>query len=89
MATIKDLDDLMTRLAEASIGLSLIEYKILVLGEMRREFGRDKLYIPPLDSRQDPARKQIIREAAKHLPTSVVAERHGISRSWVHRIVKK
>jgi hypothetical protein len=89
MATIKDLDDLMTRLARASAGLNLLEYKTLVLSEMRREFGRDKLYIPPLDSRQDQARRETISAAAKHLPTGVVAERFGVSRSWVHRIVKK
>lgn len=89
MATIKDLDDLMTRLAEASKGLSLMEYKVLVLGELRREFGRDKIYITPPDSRKDSARADAIRKTAARLPTGITAERFGVSKQYVHRLLKK
>jgi len=57
--------------------------------EIRRAFPAERVYIPPADSRKDPGRAEAIRQAAKRLPTGVVAERFGVKVSWVHRVVKK
>lgn len=61
----------------------------MIVVEMRRSFGGDKIYIPPPDSRKDGARADAIRAAAKRLPTGITAERFGVSRSYVHRVLKK
>lgn len=61
----------------------------MIVVEMRRSFGGDKIYIPPPDSRKDAARADAIRAAAKRLPTGITAERFGVSRSYVHRVLKK
>ena len=55
---------------------------------VRRAHPAERVYIPPADSKKDPARADAIREAAITLPTSVVAERFGVTRAWVYRIVK-
>jgi|GEM_PF-4751121 len=55
---------------------------------VRRAHPGEKVYIPQADSRKDPARAEAIRKAAKTLPTSVVAERFGVSRQLVHYFVK-
>lgn len=53
--------------------------------QLIRQFQGEKVYIP----RPDMSQKARIAEAARHLPTGVVAQRFGVSRSWVHRVVKK
>jgi hypothetical protein len=85
MATLKDLDDLMTRLAEASDGLTLHEFKRLVISEGMREFQGQKMYwrVP------DCSKKQMVLEAARRLPTGVVATRCGVSNRYVQRLLKK
>lgn len=63
-----------------------------LLAEIEREiqmrFSADRIYVPPPNSRKDPARTEAIREAARKLPTRVVAERFGVSRQWVGQVVK-
>lgn len=59
-----------------------------ITDRVRREFPGERMYIPPADSRRDPERKEAIRNAAAKLPTRVVAERHGVSESWVRRVIK-
>lgn len=58
-------------------------------GEVRAAYPSERVYIPPPDSRKDPARTAAIRSAARHLPTSFVAERFGCDPSWVRRVVKR
>lgn len=57
--------------------------------EIRRQFAAQRVYIPPVDSRKDPARKQALRESVRHLPTGVAASRHNVSASYVRRVKKK
>ncbi|HMY98112.1 MAG TPA: hypothetical protein PLU79_00545 [Burkholderiaceae bacterium] len=57
--------------------------------QIRRAYPGERIYIAPSTSRKDPARGQQIAELARRLTTGVVAERMGVSRSYVHRIVKK
>lgn len=85
MATIKDLEDIMNRLAEASAGLTLEEFKRQCIGEIRRELQGQKIYVP--DTRVS-KKDQIVRAAAK-LPTGVVAQRYGVTQSYVCRVVKR
>lgn len=82
MATLKDLDDLMTRLAEASEGLTLHEYKRLILSEGVKEFQGQKMYWPAPDT----SKREQIERAVKTLPTSVVAERFGVTQSYARQI---
>lgn len=85
MATLKDLDELLTRLAEASAGLTLEEFKLLAIGEVRREFCGQKIYVAAPDS----SKKAMVIEAAKRLPTGVVVERCGVSRQYVHKLTRR
>ena len=85
MATIKDLDDLMTRLMESSQGLTLEQFKKMVLDEGVRRFQGQKMYWPAPDT----SKKQMVIEAARRLPTGVVAQRCGVSSRYVQRLVKK
>jgi hypothetical protein len=44
----------------------------------------ERIYIPKANAGQ----KSDIIDAAKRLPSAVVAERFGVSRSWVNRLVR-
>jgi DNA-binding transcriptional regulator LsrR (DeoR family) len=57
--------------------------------EIRKAYPAERVHIPPPGSRKDPARAEAIRKAAARLPTRVVAERLGISRQHVYRVVKR
>jgi hypothetical protein len=83
MATLKELQQLMLNSGVAP------ETVALIISEARMSFGGDKIYFPPPGSPRDPARAEKIREAAKKLPTGVTAVRFGVSRSYVHRVLKK
>lgn len=85
MATLKDLDELLTRLAEASEGMSLEEFKRAIMGEVQREFTGQKIYIAAPDT----SKKQMVIEAAKRLPTGVVAERCGVTRRYVNKLISR
>ena len=56
---------------------------------IRKAWPAERVYIPPANSRRDPARTEEIRNAARTLPTSVVAERFGVSRRWVNMATRK
>ena len=89
MPTLRDLMAIVCRHAEAR-GVSFGEQCARELeAEIRRAFPAERVYIPPADSRKDPCRAEAIRQAAKRLPTGVVAERFGVKVSWVHRVTKK
>lgn len=56
--------------------------------ELRTRWPAQRIYIPPPETRKDPIRADQIRRAAKRLPAGVVADRYGVSRSWVYRVTK-
>lgn len=56
---------------------------------IRQNWPTERVYIPPNNSRIDPERGEAIRQAAKRLPTGVVAERFGISRQLVSYHLRK
>lgn len=56
---------------------------------IRRAYAGERVYIPPMDSRKDPARADAIKAASARLPSGVVAQRFGVSHSYVRRVVKK
>jgi DNA-binding transcriptional regulator LsrR (DeoR family) len=89
MPALRDLLELVCRSAETA-GHRLPEpVLILIERRLREEWGAQRVYIPPPESRKDPARTEAIRAAAKRLPAGVVAERFGVSSSWVHRTVRR
>ena len=89
MPTLRDLMTLVCRHAE-SRGLSFGQECARDLEMLiRREMAGERVYIPPADSRKDPAKAEAIRQAAARLPTGVVAQRFGVSRSYAARILKK
>lgn len=55
---------------------------------IRLEFGGQRIYVPPVDSRKDPDRREALRKAAKRLPTGVAAEVTGVSASYLYRVRK-
>ncbi|MCU0810130.1 MAG: helix-turn-helix domain-containing protein [Thiobacillaceae bacterium] len=90
MPTLREILVVICRHAEAhhdgSIGEQCArEWEAMI----RKSWPGERVYIAPPDSRRDPERAEKIREAAKRLPTGVTAERFGVSRSYVHRILKK
>lgn len=56
---------------------------------IRLEFGGERVYVAPLESRKDPARVRQIVALSRTLPTSVVADRLGCSAGYVRRIVRR
>lgn len=56
---------------------------------IRKQWAGERVYIPPADSRQSVGRTEAIRQAAARLPTRVVAERFGVSRQWVHQVIRR
>jgi hypothetical protein len=90
MPTLREIMVVICRHAEAKHGVSIGEQCARELEAMiRQSWPGERVYIAPPDSRRDPDRADKIREAAKRLPTGVTAERFGVSRSYVHRILKK
>lgn len=85
MATIKDLDELMRLLAESSANMTLEEFRVACIGELRKRHPGEKLYIPAPDM----SKKAQIAEAARRLPTGVVAVRLGVHPSWVRKVIKR
>lgn len=65
------------------------EFAVDLEREIRKAWPAERVYIPPANSRKDPARAEEIRKAAAKLPTGVVAQRLGVSRSYVARVCKK
>jgi hypothetical protein len=57
--------------------------------KLRREFSRQRVYVPPPDSRKDPARTQALRDSVSRLPTGVAAAKHGVSTSWARQVANK
>lgn len=57
--------------------------------QLRVNYGGDRVYIPPSNSRKDPARGEAIRQAARTMPRGVVVARFGISRQLVAHHLKK
>lgn len=62
---------------------------IAIAREIQREHARERVYIPPLDSRKDPHRQAVAKKTAAQLPTGVAAARLNVSRSWAYRLKKK
>lgn len=86
MPSLRKLMDLMCRHADAH-GVSLGEQFARDLERLiQQSFPAERVYIPPANSPHDPARTEAIRQAAARLPTSVVAQRFGISRQAVYKL---
>ena len=77
----------LTRLIEV-IGPALTTDASEIERRIRLEFGGERIYCPPLESRKDPARVRQIVEMSQRLPTRVVAARIGCSEGYVRRVVR-
>lgn len=85
MPTLREMMRFLCRCAEQS-GHSFSEDLAVELEkQLMKEYPMEKVYIP----RPDNSKKAAIVEAAKRLPSGVVAQRYGVTRSWVHRATKK
>lgn len=51
---------------------------------IRRAMPGERIYVAAVDA----SKKQQIAAAARFLPTGVVAERFGVSSTWVRRVVR-
>lgn len=89
MATLHELLSLVYRHAEEAGQALPSELQQTIEDEIRSTWPTQRVYVPPINSRKDPSKSTAIRKASKQLPTRVVAERYGVSKSWVHRLVKK
>ncbi len=90
MPSLRDLMALVCRHAEQAHGISLGEQCARDLERLiRQSLPAERIYIPPADSRKDPARADAIRQAAARLPTGVVAGRFGVRRQYVAELIKK
>lgn len=57
--------------------------------EIRLRHGGERVYVAPPNSRKDPARAERIAELARTLPTGIVAQRAGVSSSYVRRVIRR
>lgn len=89
MATLIDLIESMCRYAEENETSLTKSFCAGLSRHIRSEYGGDKIFIPILESRKDPARREQIKRLASQLPTGVVASRVGVHPSWVRKVVKK
>ena len=89
MATLRDLIACVEAVARERHGELGADLLIEIERQIRQRFSTERIYVPPLNSRNDPARTDAIREAARQLPTEVVARRFGVSRQWVGQVVKR
>jgi len=85
MATFNDLEELLDCLAKTSDGLTLEEFKRQILDGVADRFRGQKINIPAARI----SKKQQILDAAKKTPTGVVAERYGVSQSYVCRLIRR
>ena len=90
MPTLREMLTIIVRHAERQHGVSIGDKCAQEWEQMiRKSWPGERIYIAPCDSRKDPARAEAIREAAKRLPTGVVSERFGVTRSYVYKVTKK
>lgn len=82
MATITDLDTIMRLLAQEAATMTLDEYRVACIGELRRRHPGEKLYIPAPDQ----SKKQQVIALARQLPTGVVATRLGVSQRYARKL---
>lgn len=83
--TLKDLMRFVCACAEQSGHSFTEECAQQIERQIIRAHQGEKVYIP----HPDMSLKKDLAEAAKRLPTGIVASRYGVSRSWVHRVIKK
>lgn len=56
--------------------------------QLQTRYPGERVYIRE-GTRKDPGRPARIAELARRLPTGVVAERLGVSRQYVHRVIAR
>lgn len=89
MPTLKQLLELISQHATTQ-GVQLSDaFTRNVEIEIRKAFPEERIYIPPANSRRDPARGEEIRKAAARLSNSALCERYGISRQLAAYHTKK
>lgn len=57
--------------------------------QVRGRYPGERIYVAPSGRRNDPERAARIADLARRLPTGVVAERAGVSRQYVHRVLAR
>ena len=71
-------------------GFALDERALCAIARaIRLAYGGQRIYVPPIDSRKDPERREALRRAARRLPTGVAAEVTGVSASYLYRVRKE
>lgn len=65
--------------------MSLDEFRVAIMGELRKRHPGEKLYIPAHDTSKTDA----IARAVRTLPTAVVAERFGVTRDWARKVSRR
>lgn len=55
----------------------------------RQAWPGERIYLVPLNSRKDSGRVKAITDAARRLPTGIVAARFGVTRQYVGQVLKK
>jgi hypothetical protein len=84
MATLSDLIECMCAFAELNERELTKDFCTRFETYLRKQFPGEKVYVPAPDT----SKKAQISEAARFLPTRVVAERYGVTTAWVSRVVK-
>lgn len=85
MPTLNELIECMCRYAEANEKYLPKDFCTGFKGELQRQFPGEKIYVPP----QSNSKREMIAQSARTLPSGVVAERHGVSRRYVNKVIKK
>lgn len=89
MASLREFLDFVCACAEQSGQTFSEDFATELERQLQGRFPAERIYIPPAGSRKRASRAAAVLDAGRHLPTGVVAERMGISKSYAHRILKK
>lgn len=85
MATLNDLIECMCRFAEANERELSKDFCMELKDHLQKAMPGEKVYIPAPDM----SKKAQIAEAAKVLPSGVVAQRFGVTHSYACRVIKR
>ena len=89
MPTLRDLLEFVCACAEQAGQTFTEDFTAELERQIRARYPSERCYIPPKGSRKGTGKAERIAELARALPTSTVAERLGVTRSYVRRIARR
>lgn len=89
MPTLRDLLEFVCACAEQSGQPFTEDFTAELERKIRARYPAERLYVPPEGSRKGAGKAARIAELARVLPASTVAERLGVTPSYVRKIARR